>query len=752
MSFSRATPHLVNLLAGLLAASLALPSHADTGSDPAADQHGRLKQAPMPHQRQSLPPSLEQQQFNLPPTSKPRHDLLPRQQRNSMVAQLATPDCKDMNKLATYSGAALADYLVSLPDYECTYPLFSLTAAQGATVYSDANWKAIVSRFDREASNYNASNMALVNLALFLRAGYYLASGGTIAAPAQSLVVSLRSPIKRLADGTQLYASNTAASTTAGEVLRLITNMHDEAYYLPSMKALVQRYTNRAGAPNAVDGLRNASASGGFTSALTVIFYAHSRPDGTPLLQNDLSYPTALNNFVTANKAALLGGDYGYQLNDATNEAFRFMQYPALKPGVKTMVKNTLATSSMTGADSDLWLAAATAVKYYDNANCSEYGTCDYVNKLADAVLKYSKSCSPTLRIRAQDMTPAQLQDSCDRLAREETYAHEMLQTGRTPVANDNNTSLELVVFDDYTNYSKYASVIYDISTNNGGMYLEGEPDVPGNQARFIAHEASWLRPTFQIWNLEHEFVHYIDGRFDMAGDFGAATTQPTVWWIEGIAEYLSLKNDNQTAIDVAKTGTYRLSQIFGNTYDMADYVTRAYRWGYMATRFMVEKHRADVDAVLGDFRVGHYDAYQDFMNRIGTRYDAEFSDWVATATTAGQPPLPEPALPACASNSQLGKNCGIANLASSTQAYAYLLLPAGAKNVRLYTRGGSGDVDLYVALDHYPTTTWYDQASASVGNAESVSIAAPASGRWYYVVLKATQPFSGVTLYATYD
>jgi hypothetical protein len=32
------------------------------------------------------------------------------------------------------------------------------------------------------------------------------------------------------------------------------------------------------------------------------------------------------------------------------------------------------------------------------------------------------------------------------------------------------------------------------------------------------------------------------DGRFDMEGDFAAATAKPTVWWIEGIAEYLSLK------------------------------------------------------------------------------------------------------------------------------------------------------------------------------------------------------------------
>ncbi|MQA20565.1 M9 family metallopeptidase [Rugamonas rivuli] len=739
-------------LGGLCAVSLAVAAHADNGGDPAADKHGRLKQAPMPHQRQTLPPSVEQQKYQLAPTTKPRYDLLPRQQRNSLTPLSATPECKDMTKLATYSGAALADYLVSLPDFECTYGLFSLTPAQGATVYSDANLSAIASRFTQEAGSYNASNMALVNLALYLRAGYYLAEGGTIAQPAQSVKTTLRTPIKQLAESTRLYAPNAVAYTTAGETLRLITNMHDEAFYLPSMKALVQRYTNSANTPNAVDGLRNASASGGFTSALTVLFYSHFRPDAAPVVQNDLSYATALNNFVISNKTALLGGDYSYQLNDATNEAFRFMQYPALKAGVKPMVLNMLATTSLTSADSDLWLAAASAVKYYDNENCAQYGTCDFTTKLANAILKYSKSCSPTLRIRAQDMTPAQMQDSCDKLATEENYAHEMLKTKRIPVANDNNTSLELVVFDDYTNYSKYASIIYGISTDNGGMYLEGEPDVPGNQARFIAHEASWLRPTFQVWNLEHEYVHYLDGRFDMLGDFGQATSVPTVWWIEGIAEYLSLKNNNQVAIDITKTGTYRLSQIFGNTYSMNDYVIRAYRWGYMATRFMMERHRADVDAVLGMFRIGDYSGYQSFMARIGTSYDAEFADWVNSATTAGQPPMPEPQLPACASTSYLGKNCGIGGLGSSTAAYVYLMVPAGATNVKIFSRGGSGDADMYVALDRYPTVASYDMVSAAAGNSENVSIANPVAGHWYYIMLKAKTSFSGVTVYATYD
>ncbi len=739
------------LMAGIMSACLSTNAFAAKQAME-GHSHKRLAQPPKPQHRQSLPPTIEQSKYDLAPTTKPRYDLTP--PKLNMVQPLAaTPECKNMDTLASYKGSALANYLVNMPDYECTYPLFSLTPAQAAVVYSPANVSAIVSRFSTEAFAYNATNRAVVNLALYLRAGYYLAGSDIIAPIPASVTTSLRYPIQRLAEGTALYAANPTASTTAGETLRLITNMHDEAYYLPSMRKLVQRYTNSPTNPNAAEALKQPDASGGFTSALTVIYYSHFRPNAaTDLQTNGAAYSSALHNFVTKNKAALLNSSASYQLNDAATESYRFLQYPALKPTVQPQIMASLSSSTMTGTDSGIWLAAANAVKYYDNDNCASYGTCNYATKLADTVLKNSYTCSPTLRIRAQEMSTSQMQESCAILLKEEGYFHDMLQSGRKPVANDLNAALELVVFDDYANYAKYASVIYDIDTNNGGMYLEGNPATPGNQARFIAHEASWLRPTFTVWNLEHEYVHYLDGRFDMYGDFGAAITKPTVWWLEGLGEYLSLRNNNQKSIDVAKRGTYSLSQIFGNTYSMADYTDRAYRWGYMATRFMFERHRNDVDAVVGKFRVGDFDGYQNYMNYIGTRYDSEFAAWVTTATTAGEPPLPVVDLPACPSNSQLGKNCSINGFASSTQAYAYIMVPAGAKNLRIFSSKGSGDADLYVKLDSYPSISSFSASSANAGNAESVNFSSPVSGRWYYVMLKAKTPFSGVTLSATYE
>ncbi|OQS10792.1 collagenase [Chromobacterium violaceum] len=737
-----------------LAAALSAPAHAAP------------KTYKMPHQaktqakpRQPAPPRLWRQR---PPTDfQARYRLQDNRTvigrpLKKLIRHTATPQCQDMNAMAGHSGTDLANYLASLPDYTCTYGLFALDKTLASAIYTPANLNAVAGRFAQEAAAYNASSMTLVNLTLYLRAGYYLASTGTLPALDANLQAVLRPGIKQLADGAALFAANAQAPTTAHEVMTLITNMADEAYYLPSIRTIVQRYTNTAANPNAAQALRETTASQGFTGALTVFFYAHGRANAAPLLQNDGSYSAALTQFVQADKAGLLGTETAYQLGDATREGLRFMQYPALKPAIKPQAKAILAGSSMTGADNELWLAAAEAVKYYDNDNCAEYGTCGFETRLADAILVNRYTCSPTIHIRAQEMTTDQMQSSCALLQKEESYFHQMLQTRNQPVANDNSTSLEVVVFDDYNNYSKYAGVIYGISTDNGGMYLEGNPADPNNQARFIAHEASWLRPVFKVWNLEHEYIHYLDGRFDMYGDFAAATQQPTVWWIEGLAEYLSLRNDNQTAIDVAKTGNYKLSQIFGNTYDMPDYVTRAYRWGYMATRFMFERHRADVDAMLPLFRKGDYaGGYMGMMRQIGSRYDGEFASWAQSATTAGQPPLPpSTGLPACNEGypERLGKNCSISGLSSSSAAYATIWVPAGARNLKLWTSGGSGDVDLYVAKDRYPTPASYDYASAASGNEESVAIAAPQAGHWYYLTLQAKQPFANVAVSASYE
>ncbi|MFE7894895.1 collagenase [Streptomyces sp. NPDC057412] len=112
----------------------------------------------------------------------------------------------------------------------------------------------------------------------------------------------------------------------------------------------------------------------------------------------------------------------------------------------------------------------------------------------------------------------------------------------------------------------------------------------------------------------------------------------PDVWWIEGFAEYASYGYRGRTykdAVAAAGRHTYRLSTLFQNTYANSD-VTRTYAWGYLAVRYMVERHPADVHRMLERFRAGDYaGGYAVYATGIGTRYDADFDAWL-TECAAG--------------------------------------------------------------------------------------------------------------------
>ncbi len=70
----------------------------------------------------------------------------------------------------------------------------------------------------------------------------------------------------------------------------------------------------------------------------------------------------------------------------------------------------------------------------------------------------------------------------------------------------------------------------------------------------------------------------------------------------------------------------------------------------------------------------------------------------------------------------------------------------AGGPPLTISTAGGTGDVDLYVRFGAAPTTSVSDASSAHLGNAETVTIAAPRAGT-YYIGLSVHSPYTGVTL-----
>ncbi|MFJ4685349.1 M9 family metallopeptidase [Streptomyces sp. NPDC088789] len=652
----------------------------------------------------------------------------------------------DVSDFTSRTGSALVQQ-IKASTTDCVNTLFNLTGTNAYQAFREAQMTTVAYALRDGSASYPGNGATgMPQLVLYLRAGYYVQyyNGDAVGSYGSGLRTAIRAGLDAFFASPRSRDVSDANGETLAEAVTLIDSAEENARYLYVVKRLLADYDSSW---NSSWWMLNA-----VNNVYIVTFRGHQVPAFVTAVQSDPSLIDALYAFA-AGHLPLLGTDQSYLTSNAGRELGRFLQHPTLRSKVRPLAAGLLNASSIKGTTAPLWVGVAEMTDAYDKANCSYFGTCDLPTQLANAVLPVRHTCSSSITVRAQQMTSGELSSSCDSLRRQDAYFHDVARDSG-PVAGDNNTTIEVVVFDSSTDYQTYAGAMYGIDTNNGGMYLEGDPAATGNQPRFIAYEAEWLRPDFQIWNLNHEYTHYLDGRFDMHGDFGANMTTPTIWWIEGFAEYVSYSYRGvpyTAAMTEAGRRTYALSTLFDTTYSHD--TTRVYRWGYLATRYMLENHRADMDTVLGHYRAGNWNAARTHLtSTIGTRYDNDWYTWLA-GCAAGDCGAGSTVTECTGTDTrELGRNCRRSNQAATTgnRAYLYLYVPAGTARLKITSSGGTGDADLYYSPTGWPGTTSYTQRATGTGNGHTLTVDNPTAGA-HYISLHAVSTFGAVTVSTGY-
>ncbi|MFC5527408.1 pre-peptidase C-terminal domain-containing protein [Rhodanobacter ginsengisoli] len=91
----------------------------------------------------------------------------------------------------------------------------------------------------------------------------------------------------------------------------------------------------------------------------------------------------------------------------------------------------------------------------------------------------------------------------------------------------------------------------------------------------------------------------------------------------------------------------------------------------------------------------------------------------------------------------------GLSATTGNSVAYT-MVVPAGATNLKFVISGSSGDADLYVKFGSAPTTSSYDCRPYLTGDNETCTISNVQAGT-YYVMVRAYQSYSGVSLTGSY-
>ncbi|MEW2288652.1 collagenase [Streptomyces sp. NPDC047841] len=537
------------------------------------------------------------------------------------------------------TGSALVSYVrAATPD--CVDTLFAVTGTDARAVFRQAQMLSVARAFTRTAGRYRGDNSGgLLQLVLFLRAGYYAQFNhpGDVGPYTSRLTTAVTSGMDTFFARAHSRDVTAANGDILGETVILTDSADRQGRYLDVYRRLLNDYDSSY---DAVGSMVRA-----VNDVYTPLWRGNWNPAYVRAVEDDPRIAGTLHDFALANTGRL-GTDLAYLDSNAGMNLARYTEHPGLRDSVRPLAKDLLDRTAVTGPTAALWVAVATQADHYDSADCDYYDVCGLPEKLDKAVLPVTRHCDADVTLRAQALTAADLDAACASVLRQDAWFRSVVGADGA-IPGQYASTVRLVVFASRADYQTYAGAMYGISTDNGGMTLGGDPADPANQPVSVMYQKDHDDGfPARIWNLNHEYTHFLDARDDMRGDFARQISVPDVWWIEGIAEYVSygyrgLADDQ--AVQEAGRHTYRLSTLFDSTYDNSD-VTRTYPWGYLAVRYMVERHPDDVRRMLARFRVGDYaGGHAVYHDGIGTRYDGDFDQWL-TACAAGACGGPVPA------------------------------------------------------------------------------------------------------------
>ncbi|MDH6108628.1 microbial collagenase [Kitasatospora sp. MAP12-15] len=588
------------------------------GSDAAAVQYGRLTAAQLPPHR----PMLTQHQAGATSAASASRPA---------GAQACTPAA-----FGGLSGSALAAY-VENSTTDCVNSLFTITGSNAQEVFKESQMIPVAQAYQSLASSYAGSDSAGIwQLILYLRAGYYVQyyDSTDVGSYDATLSADVQNALNAFFANSQSTDVSSANGGILGDAVILTDSANLQGDYLGTYQRILSAYTSAWDADYSMDAV--------VYDVYTPLWRGQYNPAFVAALTANPAVIDALDTFALTH-TSMLGGTNTFMVADAGNDLAAYVQFTALQAKVRPLMLGLLQASSISGSTAALWMSVAQQANGFDAADCSYYGVCNLVAQATAAALPTTHACSSEINILAQALSSAQLSAACGELAGQDAYFQNIVKDSG-PIPGQYNDTDNIVVFASSLDYEIYAPVIYGVTTDNGGITLYNTPSTPGNQDYSILYQdPSPDGYTDNIWNLNYEYTHFLDARYDTMGTWAQMEVDPNIWWIEGISGYLTYSYRGITDTDAvtdAGEHTYPLSTLWQTTYANSN-DDRVFPWSYLAVRYMLEQHPADVQAILGDYRVGNYTAgYDYYTNTIGTRYDADFNTWLngIAGGTSGTP------------------------------------------------------------------------------------------------------------------
>lgn len=329
-----------------------------------------------------------------------------------------------------------------------------------------------------------------------------------------------------------------------------------------------------------------------------------------------------------------------------------------------------------------------------------------------------------TIKLQNSQLSTEQLDYICSEIESVDLLFHQKLSTGMTPVPNDKNDSVNVNIFANQPAFMTTGQVLLNMRDDaETGIYFESDPESNSATANVITFEARrWADNEFFIWELTHEYTHYLDGRYNKKGDYSSTSPHDLTWWTEGLAEYIADNDSPYLSVKLAQSSeNFTLSEIISSGYD-GD--ASPYDWGSTAVKFMVEQRPDDMQTFRDKARLGQYTALDSWLQTWASDNQDTFAQWLTTTLISD---FKETAKPlnfdeAITTTSQHGK-------------LFYIDVEDGDSALTVVSTAGGGQTHLYIAKDKIPNPyndEGYICRSKESATEQTCSLESPDAGRYY--------------------
>lgn len=547
-------------------------------------------------------------------------------------ASAQTQHVCSLDVIKDLSGSSLTDYLKA-SDYDCLRFLWTYSADIGA-LYNDANMITALNELTLMAPDYQANNtQGILGVMLFVHVGFfhqnYHFQFGPSVRPALTSTSDILISNPKLTD----YLNNNDAALILNEWIQTIDAAGLAGDYISTFTEVLRVFENYFEQFSVVPGPNQRTTHFGILFSLGPRAPAHNLNGKlTQDLIDRLGYLATNTNFPNG---------YSYIPNNAIWALGNLLGlHPAMDSSIVIALTNALDSHPRL---SESWLWAVKTLDQFNNCQTSrpEESVClsDISDEVLANVLPYNYYFDNGTVVVKTSLGYDTIQTLYHAIKEVQGQFNRITET-ITPLPRDPNGVLTMIVYGTRADYETYQPMFFNLGTNNGGIYIEGD-------GTFFTYQRTTQESIYSLEELlRHEFVHYLLGRFTIVGLWGQESIYSNnrlVWLDEGLAEFLAGSNNQnvkkrENIVRQIRSDSSRLSvdEILTSTYSSFTF----YRYAALLFNYLYERDIATLHQLLRLVRasdVAGYDALILQMRNDGNlenSYQAYLDEQVAKSLT----------------------------------------------------------------------------------------------------------------------